>query len=131
MPSAEYSTINFSSDFIFPRKIAIHFLPNINLLTLRISVAKRLLCIDQVPFYFVLGICYEIGVIGIFIDIVYHHFFQIGVRHFLQTRFKSELISVTSGSFPKFLDSLLFLFFRESIPFFLRSLIRCAKANAS
>ena len=25
------STINFSSDFIFPRKIAIHFLPNINL----------------------------------------------------------------------------------------------------
>ena len=44
---AEYylpSTINFSSDFIFPRKIAIHFLPNINLLILQISVAKRLLC---------------------------------------------------------------------------------------
>jgi len=54
--------------------------------------------------------------VSILINIVDHHFFEVGLRHLLKTSLKSELVIVTSSFAPKRLDSLFLLSFGHFAP---------------
>jgi hypothetical protein len=49
------------------------------------DLAESAFCIDQVPLYLGLGVDNLVFFIGIFIDVVNHHFLKITLSHFLQS----------------------------------------------
>jgi len=63
-----------------------------------------------------LGVNDLVVFVGILVNIINHHFFEIRLRHLLKTSLKSELVVVTSSFAPKRLNSLFLFSFGHFAP---------------
>jgi hypothetical protein len=80
------------------------------------DLAEGSLSIDEIPLELWLRIDDLVVFVGILVNIVNHHFFEVGLRHLLKTSLKPELVVVTSSLAPKRLDSLFLLGFSHFAP---------------
>ena len=78
--------------------------------------AEGTLGVDQVPLELRLTIDDLVLLIGVLVDIVYHHLLEVRLSHFLETGLESQLVVVTSSLAPEHFNTLLLLLLSHGLP---------------
>ena len=79
-------------------------------------LAEGPLSINKVPLELWLVLIHSAVLVGILVDVIDHHFFQVGLGHLLETGLEPQLIVVTSCLLPKLVYSLVLLFLGHVVP---------------